>query len=205
MFVLINFLLFLVVCGSATIATKKSSSTFTKNVLIFIGDDAGFETQFYNNSVCRTPNLNYLSKRSLIFDHAFTSVSSCSPSRSAILTGEIWYYVPTYGKTLWSFPLLSSASTHWSSFRSAHSEISARKSELVHSNFEAQLMETSTYNSFNCFKIMVDSKSGHKTFSLHYLQDIASLFQCLKRKWAFDKTVARKERGKISVVLWPWL
>ena len=67
----------------------KSSPNFSgrKNVLVFIADDGGFEMQVYNNSVCRTPNLNALAKRSMIFDNAFTSVSSCSPSRSAILTG----------------------------------------------------------------------------------------------------------------------
>ena len=55
---------------------------------MFIADDGGFEMQVYNNSVCRTPNLDALAERSVIFDHAFTSVSSCSPSRSAILTGQ---------------------------------------------------------------------------------------------------------------------
>ena len=41
----------------------------------------------YNNSVCQTPNLDSLASRSVIMRHAFTAVSSCSPSRSAILTG----------------------------------------------------------------------------------------------------------------------
>ena len=59
-----------------------------RNVLVFIGDDVGFETQVYNNTVCKTPNINALAKRSVIFRNAFTSVSSCSPSRSAILTGK---------------------------------------------------------------------------------------------------------------------
>ena len=59
-----------------------------RNVLVIIGDDAGFETQVYNNTVCKTPNINALAKRSVVFRNAFTSVSSCSPSRSAILTGE---------------------------------------------------------------------------------------------------------------------
>ncbi|XP_066247442.1 N-sulphoglucosamine sulphohydrolase [Euwallacea similis] len=41
----------------------------------------------YLNKICQTPNLDNLAKNSLIFNKAFTSVSSCSPSRSAILTG----------------------------------------------------------------------------------------------------------------------
>lgn len=31
------------------------------------------------NSMCITENLDNLSKKSLIFDNAFTAVSSCSP------------------------------------------------------------------------------------------------------------------------------
>ncbi|CAH1775761.1 unnamed protein product [Owenia fusiformis] len=58
-----------------------------KNVLVIIADDAGFETQVYNNTVCRTENLNKLAERSTVFTNAFTSVSSCSPSRSVIMSG----------------------------------------------------------------------------------------------------------------------
>ncbi len=50
-------------------------------------DDGGFETDVYNNTVVQTPHLRALSERSVIFKNAFTSVSSCSPSRSTILTG----------------------------------------------------------------------------------------------------------------------
>ncbi|XP_071802190.1 N-sulphoglucosamine sulphohydrolase-like [Asterias amurensis] len=68
-----------------------------RNVLLFIGDDAGFESQVYNNTVCRTPNINALARKSVIFKHAFTSVSSCSPSRSAILTGLPQHQNGMYG------------------------------------------------------------------------------------------------------------
>lgn len=68
--------------------SKEDKVDKRRNVLVFIGDDAGFETQVYNNTVCRTPNINALAKRSVIFRNGFTSVSSCSPSRSTILTGK---------------------------------------------------------------------------------------------------------------------
>ncbi|XP_067142973.1 N-sulphoglucosamine sulphohydrolase [Centruroides vittatus] len=68
-----------------------------KNVLLIIADDAGLETEIYNNSVCKTPNLDRLSRRSIIFKNAFTSVSSCSPSRSAILTGLPQHQNGMYG------------------------------------------------------------------------------------------------------------
>lgn len=67
---------------------KFGSLAERRNVLVIIGDDAGFESQVYNNSVCKTPNLNEFARRSVVFRNAFTSVSSCSPSRSAILTGN---------------------------------------------------------------------------------------------------------------------
>lgn len=62
---------------------KKSTS----NVLLIVADDGGFEMGAYRNKICQAPNLDQLAKQSLIFSNAFTSVSSCSPSRSAILTG----------------------------------------------------------------------------------------------------------------------
>jgi hypothetical protein len=69
-----------------------SSKAKRRNVLVIIADDGGFESQVYNNTVCKTPYLNELAQRSVVFKNAFTSVSSCSPSRSAILTGKEWSY-----------------------------------------------------------------------------------------------------------------
>lgn len=41
----------------------------------------------YRNRICQTPNLDRLARQSLIFNNAFTSASSCSPSRASLLTG----------------------------------------------------------------------------------------------------------------------
>uniref|UniRef100_A0A671T9E7 N-sulphoglucosamine sulphohydrolase-like n=1 Tax=Sinocyclocheilus anshuiensis TaxID=1608454 RepID=A0A671T9E7_9TELE len=68
-----------------------------RNVLLIIADDGGFETDVYNNSVVQTPHLRALSERSVIFKNAFTSVSSCSPSRSTILTGLPQHQNGMYG------------------------------------------------------------------------------------------------------------
>ncbi|XP_005989162.1 N-sulphoglucosamine sulphohydrolase [Latimeria chalumnae] len=68
-----------------------------RNMLLIIADDAGFESEVYNNTAIKTPNLNALAKRSVIFRNAFTSVSSCSPSRSAILTGLPQHQNGMYG------------------------------------------------------------------------------------------------------------
>ncbi|KAK7126644.1 hypothetical protein R3I94_017977 [Phoxinus phoxinus] len=68
-----------------------------RNVLLIIADDGGFETDVYNNTVVQTPHLRALSERSVIFNNAFTSVSSCSPSRSTILTGLPQHQNGMYG------------------------------------------------------------------------------------------------------------
>ncbi|XP_070580306.1 N-sulphoglucosamine sulphohydrolase-like [Ptychodera flava] len=78
-----------------TLCTAKYSQA--KNVLVIVGDDAGFETQVYNNTVCKTPNINDLAKRSVVFKNAYTVVSSCSPSRSAILSGLPQHQNGMYG------------------------------------------------------------------------------------------------------------
>ncbi|RMB95223.1 hypothetical protein DUI87_28210 [Hirundo rustica rustica] len=68
-----------------------------RNVLLLLADDGGFESGAYNNSAIRTPNLDELARRSLIFQNAFTSVSSCSPSRASILTGLPQHQNGMYG------------------------------------------------------------------------------------------------------------
>lgn len=68
-----------------------------RNVLIILADDGGFEIGAYNNTVCKTPNIDQFAKRSVLFKHAFTSVSSCSPSRSALLTGLPQHQNGMYG------------------------------------------------------------------------------------------------------------
>nr|CAD7398494.1 unnamed protein product [Timema poppensis] len=69
----------------------------TKCIHIFSADDGGFEMGTYLNKICQTPNLDALAKKSLIFNNAYTSVSSCSPSRSTILTGQPSHQNGMYG------------------------------------------------------------------------------------------------------------
>ena len=70
-------------------AADKSSQQ--KNVLLVYIDDGGFEMGAYGNKAVKTPNIDSFSKRAVVFKHGFTSVSSCSPSRSALLTGAQSY------------------------------------------------------------------------------------------------------------------
>ena len=45
------------------------------------GDDVGFQFGAYGNTKIKSPNVDALANRSLLFKNGFTSVSSCSPSR----------------------------------------------------------------------------------------------------------------------------
>lgn len=69
----------------------------SKNVLVLLADDGGFELGVYRNPVVQTPNIDMLAKNSLIFNQAHTSVSSCSPSRASLLTGTPSHQNGMYG------------------------------------------------------------------------------------------------------------
>ncbi|CAG4992312.1 unnamed protein product [Colias eurytheme] len=86
------YVLLLYVFVTRTVLSNKS-----KNVLILLADDGGFELGVYGNKICQTPNIDALAQRSVIFNNAFTSVSSCSPSRAALLTGQPSHRNGMYG------------------------------------------------------------------------------------------------------------
>ena len=67
--------------------TSTTPSIGQKNVLLMFIDDGGFQMGVYGNKAAKTPNIDNFAKRAVLFKHGFTSVSSCSPSRSALLTG----------------------------------------------------------------------------------------------------------------------
>ena len=67
-----------------------SSSVFAApNFVFFITDDISpDDLGIYGNTVVKTPNLDALAERGLVFDNACNVISSCSPSRCAIITGR---------------------------------------------------------------------------------------------------------------------
>ena len=69
----------------------------SSNILFMLVDDGGFESPVWGNQAIRTPNIAALANRSTIFERAYTAVSSCSPSRSAILTGLPTHQNGMYG------------------------------------------------------------------------------------------------------------
>jgi len=59
------------------------------NIIFIIGDDISAEDiGAYGNPLVKTPNINQLAAKGLKFSNMFVTASSCSPSRSSILTGR---------------------------------------------------------------------------------------------------------------------
>lgn len=58
-----------------------------KNVVVIVTDDQGLDAGCYGNKVIQTPNMDQLAAEGTLFEYAFCTTSSCSASRSVILTG----------------------------------------------------------------------------------------------------------------------
>lgn len=59
------------------------------NVIIFIADDVSWNDYgCYGNAAARTPAIDALAANGRLFNNAYLTASSCSPSRSSIITGR---------------------------------------------------------------------------------------------------------------------
>lgn len=59
------------------------------NILFIIADDASCHFgEAYGCQWAKTPNIDALARKGLVFDNAYTPTAKCTPSRSAILTGR---------------------------------------------------------------------------------------------------------------------
>ncbi len=92
--------------GGRTLATASMSSTRPiaakasrqRNVLLLISDDQGLDQcGCYGNRTIQTPNLDELAAGGVRFTNAFSTVASCSASRSVILTGLFNHANAQYG------------------------------------------------------------------------------------------------------------
>lgn len=105
--------------------SRISNTHVPPNILFCIADDWGWpHAGVYGDPVLRTPTFDRIAKEGILFDHAFVSSPSCTPSRNAILTGQ-YHWRLEEGANLWStldirfpvFPLLLEESGyhvgHW--------------------------------------------------------------------------------------------
>ena len=71
------------------IPTIAADAVDRPNVIFFIADDVSWNDYgCYGNPAARTPHIDDLAKNGIRFDQAYLTASSCSPSRSSIITGR---------------------------------------------------------------------------------------------------------------------
>ena len=86
-------------CGSA-IGTEPAAGP--PNILLAIADDWGFpHAGTYGDPVVKTPAFDRLAREGIVFNQAYISSPSCTPSRAALLTGQ-WHWRLEESANLWS-------------------------------------------------------------------------------------------------------
>lgn len=79
----------LALASSLTPLAAQPSATARPNFVIFIADDVSFDDfGCYGSQSARTPRIDALAAKGLLFSQAYLTASSCSPSRSSIITGR---------------------------------------------------------------------------------------------------------------------
>src|SRR6185436_9687195 len=79
-------ILFLAIAGAVSQGAVGSSRP---NLILIIADDMAWDDcGAYGHKTIRTPNLDQLAREGMRFDRAFLTCSSCSPSRSSMITGR---------------------------------------------------------------------------------------------------------------------
>ena len=82
----------LILFGSCKNSSTEQSIKKTPNVLLVLADDQSWlHTSIAGNKVVKTPAFDRIAKEGVLFENAFSACPSCTPSRTAILSGqEIW-------------------------------------------------------------------------------------------------------------------
>jgi N-sulfoglucosamine sulfohydrolase len=70
-------------------ATGDSDSNQQPNIVLIIADDMNWnDCGAYGHPNIHTPNIDRLAKQGLLFQHAYLTANSCSPSRASLITGR---------------------------------------------------------------------------------------------------------------------
>ena len=84
-------------CGTTVVAKDNRP-----NIIFAIADDWGWpHAGAYGDPVVKTPAFDRIAREGILFEHAYISSPSCTPSRNAILTGQ-YHWRLGWGGNLWS-------------------------------------------------------------------------------------------------------
>ena len=74
---------------ATTLWSDEASDPKPPNIVLMIADDMNWnDCGAYGHPTIRTPNIDQLASRGMRFNHAYLTASSCSPSRSSMITGR---------------------------------------------------------------------------------------------------------------------
>ena len=71
----------------APFAALRAAEPARPNVLFLVSDDLRPELGCYGNTVIKSPNIDRLAGRGMVFDRAYCQQAVCSPSRTSVMTG----------------------------------------------------------------------------------------------------------------------
>ena len=84
-----NLLSLLLICLGLVFFSNCTDQKERPNILLIIADDWSYpHASFYGDEVVKTPHFDRVATEGLVFDHAYVSSPSCTPSRAALLTGQ---------------------------------------------------------------------------------------------------------------------
>jgi arylsulfatase A-like enzyme len=83
----ISVLFVLLACNSKPEQVKQTQTK--PNIVFIIGDDIGcYDLTVYGNKNIKTPNIDHIAQKGMVFNNMYLTASSCSPSRVSIITGR---------------------------------------------------------------------------------------------------------------------
>lgn len=92
----------LLLCLVSNLATGQGKQKQAPNIVFCLADDWGWpHAGAYGDAAVKTPNFDRIAQEGILFNHAYVSSPSCTPSRNAFITGKYhWELGP--GANLWS-------------------------------------------------------------------------------------------------------
>jgi arylsulfatase A-like enzyme len=86
---------------TATATAQKQNPPHSRvNILFILADDMSLSAGAYGDKTISTPGFDSIARDGVLFEHAFCTASSCTPSRASILTGRYPHELKE-GANLW--------------------------------------------------------------------------------------------------------